>query len=62
MVGDGEGGLWLYDKMQGVLKVGRWKDGWSGHEVTVHEKEVEERYEIVHMMVLKKGTVVIVRQ
>ena len=30
MVGDDEGGLWLYDKMQGVLKVGRWsEDGWK---------------------------------
>jgi len=29
MVGDGEGGIWLYDKMQGVLRYGMWKDGWT---------------------------------
>jgi hypothetical protein len=28
MVGDGEGGIWVYDKMVGVLRYGRWKDGW----------------------------------
>jgi len=61
MVGDGAGGLWLYDKMQGVLREGRWKDGWSGREVRVHEKEAEERYDLVHMVVVNKGTVVIVR-